>query len=91
MDLQLKNQAILITGSSRGIGQTISEEFLKEKAKVFITGRNYKTLESTFLDFKNPETTPLINLDFGSFFFYNKTTIKIKKSKIFKTVIVFKG
>ena len=53
MDLALKNQTVLITGSSRGIGRGISEEFLKEKAKVFITGRDYKTLENTFLELSN--------------------------------------
>ena len=40
MKLGLKNHVALVTGSSRGIGQTIAMEFAREGARVVITGRN---------------------------------------------------
>ena len=39
MNLNLNNKKVLITGASRGIGLSIAEEFLKEKAKVCIVSR----------------------------------------------------
>lgn len=45
MDLGLLNKNVLITGSSRGIGQGIAKAFLKEKARVILTGRNRDVLE----------------------------------------------
>ncbi|MBH49880.1 MAG: hypothetical protein CMG69_03910 [Candidatus Marinimicrobia bacterium] len=50
MELNLNNQTILITGSSRGIGRGIAEEFLKEEAIVFVTGRKDKNVENTSSD-----------------------------------------
>src|SRR5262245_32416196 len=40
MDLQLKNKAALITGSSSGIGASIAETLAREGATVIIHGRN---------------------------------------------------
>jgi len=51
MELKLNNQTILITGSSEGIGRGIAEEFLKEEAIVYVTGRKDKTVENTSSDF----------------------------------------
>lgn len=47
MDLGLKGQNVVVTGSSRGIGRGIAEEFLREKANVIITGRDQSELEKT--------------------------------------------
>ena len=47
MDLELKEKAVLVTGSSRGIGRGIAEGFLREEARVTITGRNRETVEHT--------------------------------------------
>ena len=55
MNLNLNNKKVLITGASRGIGLSIAEEFLKEKAKVCIVSRgsdalfsNEKKLQSSY-------------------------------------------
>lgn len=45
MDLSLRDRVAFIAGSSRGIGLSISRAFLREGAKVVITGRNGKSLE----------------------------------------------
>ncbi len=38
--MKLKNKVAIITGSTRGIGASIAEEYVKEGAKVVIVGRN---------------------------------------------------
>lgn len=45
MNLNLRGQKILITGSSRGIGFGIAKELVDEDARVIITGRNLAELE----------------------------------------------
>ena len=52
MNLELNNQIVLVAGSSSGIGRGIAEGFLKENARVIITGRDRKTLEKTVSDFQ---------------------------------------
>lgn len=47
MDLALDKQYVLVTGSSRGIGKGIAEAFLKEQARVIVTGRNEAALQDT--------------------------------------------
>ena len=47
MELGLKNHVALITGSSRGIGQSIAFEFAREGARVVITGRNPEEVNHT--------------------------------------------
>ncbi len=69
MDLNLKDKVVLITGSARGIGKTIAEEFAKEGALVVLndlledvlkasveefTGKGYKAVGYGF-DITNPE------------------------------------
>lgn len=44
MELELKDNIVLITGSSRGIGLAIAESFLEEQAQVILTGRNKVSL-----------------------------------------------
>ena len=39
MDLGLINKKVLITGASRGIGESIAERFLEEGAKIFLVSR----------------------------------------------------
>lgn len=44
MDLGLTGKRALVTGSSRGIGLAIAESFLREGARVVLTGRNEEAL-----------------------------------------------
>lgn len=46
MDLDLKNKVVFVAGSSRGIGQAIARSFLREEARVVITGRDRASLAS---------------------------------------------
>lgn len=52
MDLFLKDRAVLVAGSSRGIGQAIARAFLNEGARVAITGRNAGDLAHTAAGFE---------------------------------------
>ena len=45
MDLRLRDQVVFIAGSSRGIGLAVAQAFLREGAKVGISGRNPGDLE----------------------------------------------
>jgi len=47
MDLELQNKRVIVTGSSRGIGEAIARGFLNEGAKVCITSRGPKQLLET--------------------------------------------
>ncbi|NCA85830.1 MAG: SDR family oxidoreductase [Clostridia bacterium] len=51
----LNGKTALITGSTKGIGKAIAEEFLQLGATVFLTGRNPKTLEETIAAFAKYE------------------------------------
>jgi len=53
MNLELNNQAVLITGSGSGIGRGIADGFLKEGASVILTGINKATLINTAGEFSN--------------------------------------
>tara|TARA_Y100001970_G_scaffold181592_1_gene220994 strand:- start:136 stop:906 length:771 start_codon:yes stop_codon:yes gene_type:complete len=43
-----KDRVVIIAGSSKGIGYKIAEELMADNAKVVITGRNAKNLESSY-------------------------------------------
>jgi len=47
MDLGLQNKRVIVTGSSKGIGEAIARGFLNEGAKVCITARGSKQLLET--------------------------------------------
>ncbi len=48
--LDVREQVILVSGGSRGIGRAIAEGFARQGARVIITGRNQATLEQTVAD-----------------------------------------
>lgn len=47
MDLELQNKRVIVTGSSKGIGEAIARGFLNEGAKVCITSRGSEQLLKT--------------------------------------------
>ncbi|MBF0531659.1 MAG: SDR family oxidoreductase [Candidatus Omnitrophica bacterium] len=51
MDLKLKGQYVLVTGSSRGIGKGIAAGFLQEGAQIVLTGRDQRTFNQTRAQF----------------------------------------
>lgn len=60
MDLGLKGQKALITGSSKGIGKATAIEVAREGANVVITGRSEETVKQVVDEIaaKFPETKP---------------------------------
>lgn len=65
MNLELKNQTVLITGSGSGIGRGIAEGFLKEKALVIITDLNKTALINTENEFSSKYSVEKILKYFG--------------------------
>ncbi len=53
METVLKDKTVFVSGSSRGIGKCIAEEFLQEGAQVTITGRNDKSVNSAYESLAN--------------------------------------
>ncbi|HAZ23634.1 MAG TPA: short-chain dehydrogenase, partial [Algoriphagus sp.] len=45
--MKFKDQVVLITGATSGIGEACAEIFGKEGAKIAITGRNPEKLKNT--------------------------------------------
>ena len=43
----VKDQVVIVSGGSRGIGRAIVAEFVKREAKVIATGRDQSALEET--------------------------------------------
>lgn len=66
---RLQNKKILITGGTSGIGLAIAERFVKEGAKVIVTGRNVKKLERCKLN--NPKLT-VLNWDLNNYSIYQE-------------------
>lgn len=52
MDLEINGQVVAVTGSSRGIGKGIAAAFLKEGARVVLTGRESLELGRVAADFQ---------------------------------------
>jgi NAD(P)-dependent dehydrogenase (short-subunit alcohol dehydrogenase family) len=46
----VKDQVVLVSGASRGIGRAIAEGFARREARVIVTGRESATLEKTAKD-----------------------------------------
>ena len=53
MDLNLKNQTALITGSSKGIGAGIAKTLASEGVNLYLTARNSNHLESLKKELQN--------------------------------------
>ncbi len=52
MNLELNDKLVLISGSSSGIGKSIADAFLQEKAKVILSGKNEVKLSQTLQEFQ---------------------------------------
>ncbi len=52
MELGIKNKTVLITASSKGIGKSTAEEFIKEGCKVAICSSNKENLKKSALEIK---------------------------------------
>ena len=52
MDLQLKNKAALVTGSTAGIGYAIAKQLAAEGAKVFVNGRTQARVDAAVTQIK---------------------------------------
>src|SRR5262245_20246935 len=48
-----QDQVVLITGSSRGIGKETARQFLRENARVIITGRSLSNLQKAEKELKS--------------------------------------
>lgn len=48
--MKLRGKNAIITGSTRGLGRAIAEEFIKEGANVIICARDYKKVYNTYLE-----------------------------------------
>lgn len=59
MDLNLKDQVVMVTGGSRGIGKAIALAFAREGARLSICGRTQETLETTAQEIKSVGANPL--------------------------------
>jgi len=53
LDLELKDKIVCVTGSTRGIGRSIANEFLREGARVAISGRTQEDLDRVTSEFKD--------------------------------------
>ena len=51
--MNVKDKVVIITGSSRGIGNAIAREFIKENARVVVCGSKFDTAYKAVSDIKN--------------------------------------
>jgi 3-oxoacyl-[acyl-carrier protein] reductase len=49
----VKDQVVIVTGSTRGIGKAVAEKLVEEGAKVVICGRNPERVEQVVTELKN--------------------------------------
>ena len=61
MNFNLKNKKVLITGSSGGIGLSLSEIFLKMECKIIFTSSDNNKLNELKNKFGNENTYYLLN------------------------------
>lgn len=66
MELGLRGRCVIVTGSSRGIGLEIAREFLKEGARVTITGRDEARLQSATAALAAHGNTVALRADFAA-------------------------
>ena len=52
MDLQLKDEVVLITGASKGIGLACARAFVAEGARVALAARNAEVLHAAAVDLR---------------------------------------
>lgn len=57
---RLKNKVALVTGGYKGIGLAIAKTFLREGAKVIITGRNENSMRTVCNNESNPNLTYMV-------------------------------
>ena len=62
MNFNLKNKKVLITGSSGGIGSSLSKIFLKMECKIIFTSSDNNKLNELKNKFGNENTYYLLNL-----------------------------
>ena len=55
MDLDIKNKKVLITGSSRGIGKEIANQFANEGCKLILIARNEEKLKEVINKYDKPK------------------------------------
>ena len=77
--MNVEDKVVLITGSSRGIGNAIAREFVKEKAKVVVCGSKLENAEKAVEEIKKDLNVPEDNL--------LPIGINIKDSKDIKRVV----
>lgn len=60
----MKGKVVIVTGGSSGMGKAMAQRFVKEGAKVVITGRNKEKLDSTIKEFaENQENILAVQMD----------------------------
>ena len=81
MKINFKNQIVLITGATRGIGNQLMNQFLKAEAKVIATGTSLNK-EEFYNKFRHKNIIDYFQVDFlnelSSNLFYNEIS-KLKK------------
>ena len=81
MKISFKNQIVLISGATRGIGKSLMNQFLKSEAKVIATGKSMNK-KDFYKKFKHNNIIDYFQVDFlndvSSEYFFKKIS-NIKK------------